>query len=104
MWKNLLGFIAMLAAATAFAAVDINKASEADLDGIKGIGPSLSGRILAERKKAPFKDWADLIARVQGVGPGSARKFSAEGLTVNGAGFDTTQAAAAGAAAQPASR
>ncbi len=104
MWKKLLAFIAMLAAATAFAAVDINKASEADLDGIKGIGPSLSGRILAERKKAPFKDWADVIARVKGVGPGSARKFSAEGLTVNGAGFDATQAAATGTPAQPASR
>ena len=104
MFRKVLGLVAMLATVTAFAAVDINTASEADLDGIKGIGPALSGRILAERKKAPFKDWQDLIARVQGVGQGSARKFSAEGLTVNGATFDGPQASVPPAKAQAASR
>ena len=43
--------------------------------------------VMSERKKAPFKDWQDLITRVQGVGPGSAAKFSAEGLTVNGSAY-----------------
>jgi len=107
MFKKFLCLIAAVIAATAFAAVDINKASEADLDGIKGIGPSLSGKILAERKKAPFKDWGDLIERVKGVGPASASKFSAEGLTVNGNAFDAGKAPGADdkkAAAVPASK
>ena len=55
---------ALLFAAAAFAAVDVNQATEADLDGINGIGPGLSQRILAEREKGEFKDWADLIERV----------------------------------------
>ena len=47
---------AMLAlfAAVAFAAVDVNSAAPADLDAIKGIGPAIAGRIVAERAKAPF--------------------------------------------------
>ena len=41
---------------------------EADLDGVKGIGPVMSKRILDERKKGKFKDWPDLVARVKGLG------------------------------------
>ena len=79
-------------AATSFAAVDANTATEAELDGIRGIGPGLSGRILAERQSAPFKDWADFIARVPGVGKASAGKLSAGGLTVNHHTFSAAKA------------
>lgn len=94
MLKRILALVAMLSAAACFAAVDVNKASAADLDGIKGIGPAMSGKILDERKKSNFKDWNDFVLRVKGVGEGNAAKFSKEGLTVNGAAF-------AGAAAAP---
>ena len=77
--------LSLVWAASAAAAVDVNKASAAELDSIKGIGPSLSGKILDERKKAAFKDWPDFIARVKGMGDKNATKFSREGLTVNGA-------------------
>ncbi len=87
MLKKVLFFFAMLYAAISFAAVDVNKGSAADLDSVKGIGPSMSTRILDERKKGNFKDWPDFIARVKGVGELSAAKFSAEGLTVNGEPF-----------------
>ena len=87
MLKKIFALLAMLYAAVALAAVDVNKASAADLDGIKGIGPAISTKILDERKKGNFKDWNDFIDRVKGVGEGNAAKFSAEGLTVNGAGF-----------------
>ncbi|MDP3227573.1 MAG: helix-hairpin-helix domain-containing protein, partial [Acidovorax sp.] len=46
MFKKILLIITLLYAAAAFAAVDVNKASAAELDGIKGIGPSLSTKIL----------------------------------------------------------
>ena len=87
MLKKILAAVAMLYAAASFAAVDVNKATAADLDGIKGIGPSMSTRILDERKKGNFKDWTDFIGRTKGVGEGNAAKFSGEGLTVNGDAF-----------------
>lgn len=95
MIKSLLGLLLALSVSLAWAAVDINKANQADLESVKGIGPAMSAKILEERKKAPFKDWPDLIERVGGVGPGNAAKFSANGLTVNGSGFSGTGAPAA---------
>ena len=87
MIKKILAVVAMLYAAVAFAAVDVNKATAAELDGIKGIGPGTSTKILDERKKGNFKDWNDFIERVKGVGETNAAKFSAEGMTVGGAGY-----------------
>ena len=93
MFKRLLAAVLALMAATAFAAVDVNKATAADLDGIKGIGPGISAKILEERKKGNFKDWNDFVERVKGVGEGNAAKFSAEGMTVNGSAFKGVAAA-----------
>lgn len=87
MLKKVLAVMAMLVATTCFAAVDVNKATAAELDSIKGIGPGTSTKILDERKKGNFKDWPDLIKRVSGVGESNAAKYSAEGLTVNGEAF-----------------
>ncbi len=87
MFKKLLAFVATMYVAMAFAAVDVNTATSAELDSIKGIGPVKSALIMAERKKAPFKDWNDFVTRVKGVGTDSAAKFSAEGMTVNGTSY-----------------
>jgi competence protein ComEA len=87
MFKMLMGLLLVLVSSLSFAAVDLNKASQADLESIKGIGPAMSTRILDERKKSEFKDWLDFVDRVKGVGPGNASKFSAAGLTVNGAPY-----------------
>ena len=84
MLKKLLAFFAAMTVAVAFAAVDVNKASPAELDSIKGIGPAISGKIVDERKKGNFKSWEDFIGRVKGIGEGTAAKFSAQGLTVGG--------------------
>ena len=90
MLKKILAILVMLYAAAAFAAVDVNKATAAELDGVKGIGPSISKAIVDERKKGDFKNWEDLITRVKGIGEGNAAKFSAEGLTVKGETFKKT--------------
>jgi competence protein ComEA len=95
MIKSFLGLLLALCVSAVWAAVDNNNATQADLESVKGIGPAMSTKILDERKKAPFKDWPDLIERVGGVGPGNAAKFSANGLTVNGAAFSGTGAPAA---------
>jgi len=97
MFKRILATMLALFTAAAFAAVDVNKATQAELETVKGIGPAISGKILEERKKAPFKDWNDLVERVKGVGDGNAAKFSTEGLTVSGAAFKGAPAAPAGA-------
>ncbi len=101
MLKKILAIVAMLYAAVAFAAVDVNKATAAELDGIKGIGPAISTKILDERKKGNFKDWNDFIERVKGVGDSNAAKFSSEGLTVNGSGFKGATAAPTAPASAP---
>jgi competence protein ComEA len=85
--RSLFAAALALCAAAAFAAVDVNQAKQADLESIKGIGPSLSERVLAERGKSPFADWGDLQTRVKGIGPGNAARFSAAGLTVNGVAY-----------------
>ena len=87
MFKKCLASLLALFAAVSFAAVDINKATVADLDSIKGIGPATSAKMLDERKTSPFKDWADLIQRVPGIGDKRAAKLSSQGLTVNGDAF-----------------
>lgn len=87
MLKKLMFAVATLVASMgfAFAQVDVNKADQAALDGVKGIGPKMSKTILDERKKGgEFKDWSDFEGRVKGVGEKSAVRLSDAGLTVNG--------------------
>ena len=99
MFKKFLAFFAAMYMAVSFAAVDVNKATVAELDSIKGIGPSISSKIVDERKKGTFKDWNDFVQRVKGIGPGNAAKFSAAGMTVDGADFKGAPAAAPSTAA-----
>ena len=80
--RTLLVLAALAGGGAAFA-VDANTASEAELDGVKGLGPSQTARILQAREKGLFKDWADFMARVKGIKPRTAAKLSGNGLTVN---------------------
>lgn len=90
--KLAIGLLSFFAAAS-FAAVDVNTATVADLDSVKGIGPGTSAKMLDARKASPFKDWNDLMQRVPGIAEKRATKLSSEGLTVNGEGFKPTAAA-----------
>ena len=94
-------FVSALLAAFALnaaAAVDANTASRADLETVKGVGPGLSSKIVEARKATPFKDWADMVERVGGIGPGNAARFSQAGMTVAGAGYEAGAAQPSGAA------
>jgi competence protein ComEA len=80
----------------AYAEVDVNKADQAALDGIKGVGPKKSKAILDARKSGgEFKNWADFEERVKGVGGKNAVKLAAAGLTVNGQSRSGSPASAA---------
>lgn len=86
------------AIASAWAAVDVNAASEDALLGIKGIGPARAKAILDERNaRGPFKNADDLAARVKGMGGHTVERLQREGLTVGAA----PPAAAAKSAAAP---
>lgn len=77
----------------AVAAVEVNSADQSQLEGVKGIGPALSSKILAARKQGSFKDWSDLQARVSGIGEKNSAGLSRNGLTVAGHAKDGAQAA-----------
>ena len=82
--KKLLLVLATLAAfsfSPAWAAVDINTATVAQLESVNGIGPKKAEAIVEYRKKnGPFKSVDDLD-KVKGLGKASIDKMRSE-LTV----------------------
>ncbi|MHB9119528.1 MAG: ComEA family DNA-binding protein [Burkholderiales bacterium] len=68
----------------AWAAVDVNTATQAQLETVKGIGPAKAKAIVDYRSKnGPFKSVDDL-EKVKGIGPGILKKIRAE-VSVGGA-------------------
>lgn len=100
MIRHLIAAALAVLSLSAFAAVDANKATQAELESVKGIGPSLSTKILDARKGSSFKSWGDFVERVSGIGPGNAARFSQAGLTVDGQAY-TAGAAAPAPKAKP---
>ena len=68
-------------------ALELNQASEAELDGLRGIGPPFTRRLLAARAVQGFKNWDDAMQRVSGMGPRIAQRLSEQGLRVNGQAY-----------------
>lgn len=79
--------VALMLCNTAIA-LDINQANEAELDSVKGMGPTLSAKVLKARAQGPFKDWQNLMQRVSGIRHNIAQQFSEQGLTVNDQAFN----------------
>jgi len=83
-------------------AVDVNVASQSDLESVRGVGPKTAELILQERQKGgAFKSFDDFSGRVRGIGTKRAQKLRDAGLTV-GPAVATT--AAATTAAKPLSQ
>jgi competence protein ComEA len=74
MIRHLIATLLAVFALNAYAAVDANQASRADLETVKGIGPGLSAKIVEARKSGSFKNWDDLVERVGGIGAGNAAR------------------------------
>ena len=103
MKRILLAIAAFIASiGFAFAAVDANTATQAELDAVPGIGPALSQRIVDERKNGPFKDVSDLASRVKGIGDTNVKKMVEGRLTVGGRGGAVARPAKAEKADKPA--
>ena len=72
---------------TTFAAVDINIATQSELESVKGLGPTKAKAIVAHREKnGPYKSLDDLDA-VKGFGKASIDRLRGE-LTVGKVGSD----------------
>ncbi|TSE28550.1 comE: comEA protein [Tepidimonas thermarum] len=99
----LAGWVLALSA-PAFAQVEANRASAEELMRLPGIGAVRAERIVQARAQRPFADWADLQARVAGIGPRTAETLSQHGLRVDGRSYGSDLARGrAGATARPGS-
>ena len=68
----------LLLSASALAAVDLNSATQSELEAVKGIGPAKAKQIVEYRQKnGPFKS-LDALADVKGFGKASVAKFKGE--------------------------
>ena len=90
---------------SAWAGINVNTASEAELTGLPGIGPAKASAIVEARtQNGPFKSLADLDA-VKGIGPATLKNitplviFSADGKPPEAAPEGATTAAAPAASA-----
>jgi competence protein ComEA len=89
MWKKVTGVLLAIgfAGLTWAQQIDLNKATEVELDALKGVGPVLTKAVMDERKKAPFKDWEDATNRVKGLGTQKAISLSEQGVRVQGSAY-----------------
>ncbi|MCS6945726.1 MAG: DUF655 domain-containing protein [Sutterellaceae bacterium] len=97
-WRSLLcavGLVLMAARPDGACALELNKANQAQLEQLDGLGVAMAERILAERAKAPFRDWEDLARRVKGMRGARSEQLQRQGVTVNGVAgpVSTTHAA-----------
>lgn len=77
-------------------AIDLNQASEQELQAVSGIGPKTAAMIVNERTRGgSFTSLSDLSDRVRGIGPKKAAALQAAGLKVASAGTATASAASA---------
>jgi competence protein ComEA len=82
--KKLFFLIVMFVlASSVYAAVNINTATQAELETLQGIGPAKAKAIVNYRKKnGPFKSPGDL-EKVNGIGPATMKQLRKD-ITVGG--------------------
>lgn len=98
--KKLFSFLALcfLAIQCAFAAVNLNTATEAELEKLPGIGPVKAKAIIEERSKSGGFKNIEEIKKVKGIGDATFDKLKSE-ITVSGTTATATAATAPAAKA-----
>ena len=76
----------------AFAAVDINTATQAELEALQGIGPAKAKAIVEHREKNGLFASTEGLIEVDGIGPGTMKQLR-DSITVgNAVDTETTTA------------
>jgi len=81
-WFLLIALV-FLFTGTAFAAVNINTASQAELESLQGIGPAKAKAIIEHREKSGTFASVDDLAKVSGIGQGTIKQLR-DAVTVEG--------------------
>ncbi len=81
-WFLLMALV-FLFTGTAFAAVNINTASQAELESLQGIGPAKAKAIIEHREKSGTFASVDDLAKVSGIGQGTIKQLR-DAITVEG--------------------
>ncbi len=80
----LLPLLAGLSTGSAHA-LELNTATQRQLEQLDGIGATMARRIVEERRRdGDFRHWDDLRQRVRGISQDKAGQWSDQGLTVAG--------------------
>ena len=75
MIKTLLAVVLYFLTGIAFAAVNINTASQAELEALQGIGPAKAKAIIEHREKVGSFASIDDLEKVSGIGPGTIKQL-----------------------------
>lgn len=81
-WFLLMALV-FLFTGTAFAAVNINTASQAELESLQGIGPAKAKAIIEHRENSGTFASVDDLAKVSGIGQGTIKQLR-DVITVEG--------------------
>ena len=65
-------------------AADLNTATRAEIEAVRGVGVVLTDRILEQRKIKPFQNWSDALKRVKGLGKRNIAGFRDADLRIAG--------------------
>ena len=75
---------ALPVAETARALTDLNDATRAEVEAVRGVGVELAERLLAARASGRFLDWRDAQRRTKGLGKRALAGFSEAGFHIGG--------------------
>jgi competence protein ComEA len=65
-------------------AADLNTATRAEIEAVRGVGVVLTDRILDQRKLKPFQNWQDALKRVKGLGKRNIAGFRDADMRIAG--------------------
>jgi competence protein ComEA len=71
-------------------ALDLNQATEAELDNLAGFGPAFTARVMQARAERPFESWSDFMRRVKGVREATATRLSRQGARIQQEAYPPT--------------
>jgi competence protein ComEA len=62
--------------------MDLNQATRAEIEAVRGVGVELTDRLLAAREQGPFQDWGEARKRVKGLGKRALMGFAEAGFHI----------------------